>query len=225
MNHYLQIIRKLYNLSEDANQGYTEEVLAAMEERLQIQLPSSLRQYYLTLGNNKVVNDTFNRLLTPADTGFTEDDYLVFYEENQGVVLWGIKRTDLQQDNPPVYGTYNPAGQEWFLDAGTTENFLLSMAYWNGALGGLPHTAFTEEEADLTAENIRIITDNWQELSGISHQLLRFFTNREEEIIVCTTDEKRAINSIYVGTHDEAIFQAIMERLPLEWMYRSDWDE
>ncbi|HWV64338.1 SMI1/KNR4 family protein [Chitinophaga sp.] len=223
--HYLQIIHKLYNLPEDANQGYSETEIAALEARLQVQLPAALRHYYLTIGKNKMVNDSFNRLTSLGEIGFSEDDHLIFYEENQAVVLWGIEKADLGQPDPPVYGTYDSARREWFNDADTTEHFLLSMAWWNGALGGLTHTAFTDLEEDLTPEHIARVTANWQEQTGISNQLLRFFTNDYEDILVFTTEQNGHVNAIYAGTNREEKYNAIMNKLQMEWSYRMDRDE
>ena len=223
--HYLQIIRKLYNLTEDANHGYPEAAIAALEERLQVKIPASLRQYYLSLGNNKMVNDSFNRLTSLGEIGFSEDEHLVFYEENQAVVLWGIAKAELQQDNPPVYGTYDSGRAEWFTDADTTEHFLLSMAWWNGALGGLTHTAFTDLEEDLTPTHIAAVTGNWEEQKGVSNQLLRFFTNDYEDILVLTTEQNGQVNGVYAGTNNEARFNFILQTLNMEWCYRTDRDE
>ncbi|TWF45320.1 hypothetical protein FHW36_1011250 [Chitinophaga polysaccharea] len=222
--HYLQIIRKLYNLPEADNHGYPESVLAALEERLQIRIPATLREYYLSLGANRQINDSFNRLTAFNEMGFSEDDHLVFYEENQGVVLWGLSKTELAAGNPPVYGTYDSARKDWFVDSDTTENFLLSMAWWNGALGGLTHTAFTDLEEDLTAKHIAAVTGNWQEQTGISHQLLRFFTNDYEDIIVFTTEQDGTVNGIYAGTNNEQRYHHILHTLHLEWCYRTDRD-
>lgn len=223
--HYLAIIHKLYNLAEDANNGYPETAVAALEHRLQIQLPAALRQYYLSLGNNKTVNDSFNRLTSLGEIGFSEDDHLIFYEENQAVVLWGIAKAELQQDNPPIYGTYDSHRKEWFTDSDTTEHFLLSMAWWNGALGGLTYTAFTDLEEDLTPAHIKTITSHWKEQTGISNQLLRFFTNDYEDIIVLTTEQNGTVNGVYLGTNEEARFQSILDTLQMEWCYRTDRDE
>ncbi|MEV4882047.1 SMI1/KNR4 family protein [Chitinophaga ginsengisegetis] len=223
--HYLQIIHKLYNLPEDANHGYTAAEIAALEARLQLQLPAALRQYYLAIGKNKMVNDSFNRLTSLGEIGFSEDDHLIFYEENQAVVLWGIAKADLTLPDPPVYGTYDSARVEWFTDADTTEHFLLSMAWWNGALGGLPYTAFTDLEEDLTPERIAAVTTHWQEQTGISNQLLRFFTNDYEDILVLTTEQNGQVNGIYIGTSREEKYKAIMDTLRMEWSYRIDRDE
>jgi hypothetical protein len=222
--HYLEIIHKLYNLPEDANAGYTEEELSALELRLKITIPDVLRRYYKILGRNGHVNDSFNRLTSLGEIGFSEDGHLVFYEENQAVVLWGIAQEDIAAANPPVYGTYDSNRAEWFMDSDTMEHFLLSMAWWNGALGGLNYTAFTDLEEDLAPEKLSLVTTHWKEQAGVSNQLLRFFTNDYAEIIVFTIDEEARVNAIYFGTNKEDRYREVIHQLDMEWSYRSDRD-
>jgi hypothetical protein len=108
----LQKIKRLYSLSEKQNYGFSDIEIAELEARLNVQLPEKLKDYYLTLGKNEEINYVHNRLLKPDhEIGFSEDRYLVFYEENQVVAYWGIKEADLKLPDPPVWGNY-----------GTTEN-------------------------------------------------------------------------------------------------------
>ncbi|MDR1199535.1 MAG: hypothetical protein LBK94_11105, partial [Prevotellaceae bacterium] len=130
MDH-IQKIKLLYNLTKNKNHGISENEIVLMENNLKIKLPKILREYYLELGNNENINNSFNRLFEPKEISFTEDKkYLVFYEENQGVVYWAINKNDMESDNPKVYGNYDPDDltQDWFIDSETTDNFLLSMA-------------------------------------------------------------------------------------------------
>ncbi|MBD2768092.1 hypothetical protein IC235_09340 [Hymenobacter sp. BT664] len=82
-----QNIRKLYHLSDDENFGFSKADIAEVEKRLNIELlPQELRSYYLTLGKNKNINYSHNRLLKPDSTiGFSNHWYLIFYKENQAV--------------------------------------------------------------------------------------------------------------------------------------------
>lgn len=81
-------IRKLYGLSEDENFGYPESEILDFENKNSLRLPTILREYYLALGKHPILNESFNRLLKPAgQIGFSDDRYLVFYEENQAVIF------------------------------------------------------------------------------------------------------------------------------------------
>lgn len=223
--NYQQIIRKLYNLSEIENYGFSEADIAEAEKRLHISFPKSLRHYYLTLGKNKSINEPFNRLIPLNEIDFIDDKYLIFYEENQAVVLWGVNQPDLIKDNPSVYGSYNNEREEWFLDANTIEYFLLSMAYWNGALGGLTYCANTDISKELSKATISKIEQNWEEQVNITNQMLRFFTNDYSEILIFTTDYDKNVNGLYIGSNNEKKYKNIIEELDIQWSYRTDQDE
>jgi hypothetical protein len=220
---YLEVIKTLYNISNNESYGFNELEIEKAEKRLNIILPKSLRQYYLSLGKNKAINETFNHLLLPDQIDFTDDKYLIFYEENQAVVLWGIYEKDFSSNNPKIYGSYDNERSEWFLDSENTEDFLLSMAYWNGVLGGLKYTANVSE--DLDQEIINKIEQNWKEQKNITQQMLRFFTNDNLEILVFTTDHDKSINGLYIGSNDKEKYEDIIKKLDIEWDYRSDQDE
>jgi hypothetical protein len=226
--NYLQKIRRLYALSETASFGFAETEIIALEKRLNIILPSALREYYLILGKNQQVNDSFNRLLKPTgEIDFSADRHLIFYEENQCVVYWGIKELDLLQQNPPVYGNYDPINltENWFADSSTTEDFLLSMAFWNGVLGGLNFNANTTSLIDLTPFTIDRIAANFIELEGLTNQHLRYFTNNFSAVIALTTNEAAEINGLYIGSSDRTAYDAIIDLLNINWNYRSDLEE
>ena len=83
--------------------GFSEGQLLKAEKRLNITLPQMFRVYYLQLGATKSVNQSFNSLATPQQLYFA-GDYLCFCEENQGVVMWAIRKEDLTISNPPRLG-------------------------------------------------------------------------------------------------------------------------
>jgi hypothetical protein len=224
---YIQKIKLLYNLPENYNYGIPENEIIAMENILKIKLPKILREYYLELGNNKSINNSFNRLLEPKEIGFTEDNkYLVFYEENQGVVYWAINKSDIGNEDPRVYASYYPNDltQEWFIDSETTENFLLSMAYWNGALEGLNFLANYSNDNGINNNTIKKIENNFTEINGITNQQLRFFTDNDIGIIALTFESENKYNGIYIGTNNQETYKNILEKINIKWDYRSDED-
>ena len=225
---YQQKIRHLYGLDQTENFGFSETEIWDLEKRLNFKFPKVLREYYLVLGKNKNINNTFNRLLKPnSEIDFSTDRFLVFYEENQSIIYWAIKEQDLQLDSPCVYGNYDAVNltQEWFVDSSTTENFLLSMAFWNGVLGGLKFNANTSDANYLTEITIKIVETNWMELKGITNQQLRFFTSDFTDIIVFTTDLKSTINGLYIGSNNRKKYKNIIDKLKIEWDYRVDRDK
>src|SRR5690554_1676698 len=140
--HNLHKIRTLYKLSEEIF-GFTETEIGVLEKRLNITLPIALKKYYLTLGKHEAINYSYNRLLEPEnEINFSNDRYLIIFEENQAVVSWGIKEEDLKLDNPPVWGNLGTEEKPyWYLETNTTDDFFLLMSVYNGVFGGLKYNA------------------------------------------------------------------------------------
>jgi hypothetical protein len=107
MEDYLSIIRRLYGLSADIRHGYTERELSLAEQKLHCEFPVTLRQYYVQLGRNDAINTAYNRLLAPSEVYYTESKHLVFYEENQAVVVWGFPYQSPGAPNPGIWGSYD----------------------------------------------------------------------------------------------------------------------
>jgi hypothetical protein len=84
--------------SED---GVPAGEIVAGEHRLGIQMPNALREYYLVSGRLHRLNRAHNRLYSP-DGWFVDVGKLVFMEENQSVVFWGIPISEGSGDDPPV---------------------------------------------------------------------------------------------------------------------------
>ncbi|MFF9566598.1 hypothetical protein [Streptomyces sp. NPDC014685] len=83
--------------------GCTPAELDAARARLDLPLPTALREAYQLLGNRKDLTDNQDSLLAPQDLHLDEDrGVLVFRVENQACAYWGIRVTDLDQDDPPV---------------------------------------------------------------------------------------------------------------------------
>ncbi|MCJ8332298.1 MAG: hypothetical protein HRT89_22470 [Lentisphaeria bacterium] len=97
-------------------------------ERAPVAIPLSMKAYYSVCGNHQI-NTEHNRLLSPEQT-YREGDHLVFAEENQNVVIWGILLNE-QQDDPIVFqGQENEEKITWYSEEMTFSNFLLGMWKW-----------------------------------------------------------------------------------------------
>lgn len=222
---YFQKIRHLYNVPENENYGFAEGEIAALEKQLNVVLPAKLREYYLTLGKHEAINYSHNRLLRPGgEIKFSPDDYLVFYEENQGVVFWGIKKEDLVNPNPPVYGGYTSEDGKanWYLELPTTETSLLMLAVYNGVLGGLKYNANYFES--VKPEVVSYIKENWQEQEDISNNTQRIYTRDYDEMISLSFDSEKNCSGIFIGTNDQGRFDNMVEKLKVDWFYMSTED-
>lgn len=227
--NYSQKIRKLYNLSEDENFGFSDADISKLEERLGINLPATLKEYYLTLGKNDAINQSHNRILNPKDEiDFSNDRYLVFYEENQVVAFWGIKEEDLKSDNPAVWGNYGTNEEpDWYVEADTTENFFLLMAVYNGTLGGLEYNA--NYFGEVSPQTLKFIQENWTLVPEISYDKQKVYTDEFNEVLSLSFDDEDNCVAIFIGTSDEERFDKMLDNIDVDWSYTSyeneEWDE
>ncbi len=218
--NYLEKIERLYQLSQDEFSGFSETEITNAEYSLNIKFPGVLREYYLAIGKNEMVNSSHNRLLNPDTIYFTEDRYLVFYEENQGVVQWGIKETDLSTKNPSVCGNYDTIEEsDWHQETKTLEDFFLSMSIYNGTLGGLLYNA--NSFSPVASETVKYIQQNWSEIPEISWEKQKAYTNDYLEVISLSFDETEQCNAIFVGTSLEERFKKILDLPGIDWSYTS----
>lgn len=169
-------IKRLYHLPDD-HFGFTATAISNLEKRIHITLPLELKHYYLTLGTNENINYSHNRLLTPEkEIDFSQDRYLMIYEENQEVILWGIKEEDLSRNNPPVWGNYGTnENPDWYLETNSTDHFFLLMAVHNGTLGGLTYNA--NYFGQLPPNVMHFIQQTWSFVPEISNDKQKVYTD------------------------------------------------
>lgn len=223
--NYIAKIKQLYALPENEHSGFTEGEIYEVENRLNIVFPFELKNYYLTLGKVDVINNSYNRLLNPSqEIRFSNDNYLVFYEENQAVVYWGIKEKDLKLTNPPVWGNYGTEEHpDWYLEANTTDNFFLLMAIYNGTLGGLKYNANFLDIIE--PKTVRFIENKWTKLTAVSYDKQKIYTNHFDEVLSLSFDEENNCTAIFIGTNKQEGFDEILNILDLDWSYTSYEDE
>ncbi|GAA4169769.1 hypothetical protein GCM10022218_07210 [Sphingobacterium ginsenosidimutans] len=221
---YLNKIRKLFALEQDGIDGYSELEIQKLEEKINIVFPKTLRTYYQTLGANNNINYCYNRLLSPEDDVALLDGYLPIYEENQAVVTWGIKTTDLSLDNPPVYANYDTTyDSDWELEKTHVSDFLLMMAIYNGTFGGLRYYANCLHTIPSTM--VAAVESNWELIPELSVDNQKIFTRDYTDVISLSFDGNGVCQGAFVGTMDPQLFDNILEVLDVDWSYISFEDE
>ncbi len=121
------------------------------QQRLGVKLPESLKEYYLLAGREQHINQVHNRLLAP-DKLWIDEDRLVFLEENQWVVYWGVPVLQKTLPDAAVFQGVNrhDQGVEWHPEHDSCFTFLNVMAVWQASFGGAAtHTAvgYVDEKA------------------------------------------------------------------------------
>ena len=108
-----------------------EDILEA-ESWSDVPVPLALQEWYLLGGRRSDLNAALNYLLSPAQLEVS-DEHLVFFVENQAVVRWGIRVSDLARVDPPVYLDDDfsvptaPPSHQWILENTMLSEFLLQM--------------------------------------------------------------------------------------------------
>lgn len=125
-------------------EGVSDRAIKSAENRLGVAVPRSLADYFALAGRETRFNCCFNRLL-PTEEWFVAGHRLVFMEENQAVVYWGVPAECQRLDDPPVWQGVNGETIKWYRESDNCSVFLTVMLQWHGAFGGgLPEasTAF-----------------------------------------------------------------------------------
>src|SRR5262245_61284773 len=154
-SRYRQALRSLIR-KPIPRDGFPVGLLKAAEVRLGVKLPKALWDFYAVVGRHKL-NQHYNRLLSPVDL-FLATDHLVFMEENQAVVYWGVSRDELSKKDPPVFQAQTPEEGPWYSEGASCSEFLIAMLYWQAVGGGLPYTGYAER---VGAGLVRQIKRTW----------------------------------------------------------------
>ena len=109
----------------EPSDGIEAAELDAAEKSLGVLLPPSLRNYYQALGRCEELNKAHNEVLSPLELEI-RDDHLIFMHENQGVVSWGFRLSEIDTPDPIVF-QYNPGDKEWFSEQKPLLELLESM--------------------------------------------------------------------------------------------------
>ena len=92
-------------------------------------LPRALEDYYSVCGQHEV-NQRQNRLLLPGDI-YVADDRLVFMEEEQGAILWGVLPS--KEADPEVWQGVKVVGDPqlyWYREELALSDFICAMWRW-----------------------------------------------------------------------------------------------
>lgn len=128
--------------------GYKKEEVEAAKMQMG-GMPKLLEQFYLEYGLCPELQDLQDELILPNRySAFLPYDYLVFFDENQGVCQAGIHKGDLNLPNPPVFVYHN---EVWIKSSDTFTEFLSAMFGYQASIC-LPYSPeefyfITEEEA------------------------------------------------------------------------------
>ncbi len=192
--------------------GNDEAEIAAAETRLGLKLPRVLREFYLLAGRRDDIHRARNHLIHPEDLA-VEQGVLVIYEENQNVVLWGIKIEALGHDDPPIVRAYNDVTLSWEADHDRLSTFLATMLYWQAVNGGLP---FAGVVVHIDETELPEIQSHWPRvdlLGTLWNHLIVFHRGGQ---VICINGHSPAL-SLHAAGRTKGDLDTITRRLKLDW--------
>ena len=130
-----QFKKYLLKIGINKIEGYKIDLIKSRAKELKIELPDIFIEFYSKFAATKNVKDTFNYFLSPSKWDII-DDRLVFLEENQNVVFWGIHKLHLQKYGDPIVDIANNTDPiEWVKEDLNFSNFIQFVFFYNIIMG------------------------------------------------------------------------------------------
>jgi len=132
---YFGAIYSTFGYPLTAGSALSPEVLGGAEQRLGVKEPLALRDYFLVAGRERRFNTAHNRLLPPAQ--WTVDKKrVIFMEENQSALYWGVSIRNPATDDPPVSQGIVDDPITWYPEHRKCSVFLAVMLHYHAVNGG-----------------------------------------------------------------------------------------
>ncbi|QEL13321.1 hypothetical protein [Limnoglobus roseus] len=186
--------------NSSSNYGYSLRAVETAEVQLGLRIPDALRDYYLSVGRHEL-NHVHNRILSPDDLSVSQRR-LVFQEENQCVLYWGVRARTTAVD-PMVFQTMDFEDGDWVAETRCSQ-FLPGMLCWY-ATGSMPHAGYSDQMDAVVA---RRLMRGWP-LAGRSGVHSAFVRNGQ---VVCV-EESGAGVMMSLGTRSSKDFKALVSEL------------
>jgi hypothetical protein len=126
--YYTRRFHEIFGAPPVPGDGLGEDAVRSRLARVGLVVPVSLFEYYALAGLHWI-NQNHN-LLRPIEALEWMGDKLVFMDENQWVVFWGVQKEDLGKADPIVWQGVNGKPIEWYTEEYTLSRFLMAMWKW-----------------------------------------------------------------------------------------------
>ena len=122
---YESHFREIFGAEPEPADGLGDESVEARLRQRGLQIPEALFDYYSIAGYHWI-NKQHNRL-RPIEELDWFIDWLVFMDDDQGLVSWGIHREDLGSPDPVVWQGIVGEEIDWLQEDLTISEFLIEM--------------------------------------------------------------------------------------------------
>lgn len=181
MNKIKQTAEKILGRALEASEGVDIQSIEVAEKKLDVKFPEALKDFYLNVGKIALFTDAFEFFAKPKQI-YIKGNKLVFLEENQAVLSWGIDLQDLTKDTVPVYHSPNIGDVEseviWYTEALPLPEFLELIMFYQAASadagiqtqtkGGYPlsYMGYKSdlENAEIWDRFLKDLSDKWEKV-------------------------------------------------------------
>ena len=123
--HYTSRFLEIFGSEPEPADGLGEESVETRLAQRGLRIPAALFDYYSVAGHHWI-NKKQNRL-RPIEELDWYVDWLIFMDDEQGLVSWGIHRQDLHMPDPMVWQGILGEEIDWFQEDLTLSEFLMEM--------------------------------------------------------------------------------------------------
>ena len=189
--------------------GLSSDALTAVGRRLAVRIPAALRDYCLIAGRERRFNTSHNRILPPREWKI-DKRRLIFMDENQVVVRWGVSVRNSRSDNPPVSQGINGEPIAWYPEHRKCPVFLAVMLHYNAVSGGFRFCARANAPEN---PGYRLEDRGWTCYGEVN--ALRAYSRRHQVLCLLPPCELPFMDkwSVLVGGKTGADLSAITEEL------------
>jgi hypothetical protein len=129
---YTKALETLIGRKLTVADGLKGSQVVSAERRLNLKLPLALREYYEVAGKLSI-NTDHNKLYSPPDL-LVREGKLLFMEENQAVVFWGMDLKELGQLDPEVFQAANVDELVWYSEERKFSDWIIKVLEWQSGL-------------------------------------------------------------------------------------------
>ncbi len=138
----------------EEDKGFSAVKLQNAEIRLGIKFPEQFRHFYLTQGRNAILNQHL-KVKEPQHLEITQDEWVEFYVEQQGVCEWAININDFAKKEQAIYIKHD--GCEFEKEAKNLFDFLIIRAAGDYSKHVYPYIIYGDEITDFDEVKIKKI--------------------------------------------------------------------
>ena len=185
--------------------------IAAAERSLGRRIPEALRVFYRLAGRATDFTSVHDRFLPPKDWAI-ESNKLVFLEENQVVVVYGIEAGEDPAADPPIFMAANVERHDliWYKVCESCSEFIDVMVHWEGAFG----SAMATGGAAIVSPRLKATLDrDWMSIGEVN----KMWAYRKRGRAVCYVRWGKDGWRIFVGATSEANVKAVARDLGVKW--------